>query len=442
MAWDIMTPSVISDANGLKPVLTTKRDVIGGASDPDLATARKPTSWSDFGDLAADGAAWQHAFFSVSYHTPSGTPIRLANWLVSQLEGSPHSGVMHDFIHAVLTVNVFVGADYQPLSNLEADYIYTFFFGASDLAEKTGESTPHFYQEWGAASIGPAGEADFSDSVVQVKTFPGIPTLPALCARWVGATKAEFKFAINVNTFVSTCAVTLRWREGRHTDTSTWDGQVEVAGTAKGSTVETYTANITGLTAGKEYTVWVYLNRDTQGLKTYDSAVSYLTAEDSDDYTIGDDANVSLTLTPTSANFNFSFGISRLQRAARLFNPRTWVEVAKTSDIVSGVWPAEALIHRSPYIGPFYPDEDAIVIGGQLVCNALVGGEGKGASLVKDVVSAITDVERLTQATAYTYRIALENPSGTVYPFEGTFKTPNFDGTRQTIASHFTLGSF
>ncbi|MEE8467115.1 MAG: hypothetical protein V3T22_01590, partial [Planctomycetota bacterium] len=116
----------------------------------------------------------------------------------------------------------------------------------------------------------------------------------------------------------------------------------------------------------------------------------------------------------------------------------------KTSDIVGGSWPA-ASIHRSPRIGPFYPDEDAVTINSVLVIGDSLGAgndAGSRAQLVSDVISAITDVGGLTQSTAYTYRIALENPSATVYPLEGTFKTPDFDATRQTIASRFTLGSY
>jgi hypothetical protein len=72
----------------------------------------------------------------------------------------------------------------------------------------------------------------------------------------------------------------------------------------------------------------------------------------------------------------------------------------------------------------------------------LTEGRRRGASQVSDIVSAITDVEGLTQSTSYAYRIALENPSATVYPVEGTFRTPDYDAARQVVASRFTQGSY
>jgi len=442
MAWDIVTTGSAVSSTGIKPTLNAKRDTSpGGASTPDKG--RKPTAWSDFGTLPLLGGVNQLGEFTAYYLDSKGHRTDPSGWSFP-FNSATGSGPRYDFLTEV-EGNVMSDASEEAMASLLPDTTYTIYFYATDQHEETGSGIPGTCL-WGAFSNGISGDADLSDATAIAKTYAGDATLPALRARWIGATKAAFHFGINVNTIESTCTIYLRWREGRHTDTTTWDGQVEVAGTAKGTKNETYTADISDLEANKEYTVWLHLVRLTENDTLWTSSVSYITTEGSDDYLVADDANVSLTLDLQNANFNFRFTIYRVQRTSPLFIPRTWVEVIKTSDwdvAAGGAWPVAKII-RSPYIGPFYPDEDAITVVGRLVSNVSTahGRRRGGATTVTGGVSAITDVEGLTQSTAYSYRIALENPSGTVYPVSGFFTTPDFDATRQVIASRFTHGSY
>lgn len=365
--------------------------------------------------------------WSLTFSFPASFPHNTTNWLNSLAE------------YEVLGAAIADGGSGPAELDL-LDTTYTFEFYATDAAFE-----PDGVGGW---NTGAAGEITVTQRIgsrnspsvclVTYKNGPGPMVLPQLRPRWAGASSLDLLFPVNVNTVESTAKIYLRWRKGRHATTTSYDSQIEVAASAKGTSPGYYSATITGLDADSEYSVWVYVERDTNGDTTATGPISYLLTETTDDYTISD-VEVSVNASPRSGRFRYSGTAARSQRSRVLFVPRSWVEAIKQSDYALYGWDA-SYIERSPYIGPFYPDATAVASGTEYLAPDDAPGYGSAKISATVEFGGVVDVNDLTQSTAYRYRIAVELPSGTTYPAEGTFGTPDFE--RQRRSPRFTHGVY
>ena len=325
----------------------------------------------------------------------------------------------------------------------ELDTTYTFEFYGTDAAFE-----PDGVGGW---NTGAAGEVTVTQRIssrsepatclVTYKTGPGPMVFPELRPRWYGANSLDFLFPVNINTVESTAKIYLRYVRGKVDSVpSTYDGQVEVALSAKGTAPEYYTSTLTGLEPDTEYTVWIYAERDTNGSTSGTGPVSHVRTEATDTYTISD-LRVSVNAAPRAASFRYSGTASLVQRATVLYVPRTWIETIKASDYAASGWSDTTKIRRSAYLGPFYPQDTAVVQGGAYVSEDVAPGYNPGAKSTATVeFGGVVEVVDLTQSTDYRYRVVVEQPSGTTYPKEGTFATPDFN--RQRRSPRFTLGAY
>ncbi len=328
------------------------------------------------------------------------------------------------------------------------DTTYQFVFTGSDLGfpiHSNGTSwdvAADPFQEFGPFTN--------TDMLVNYKTTPGIPILPQLVPRLVGATFVDFFFPVNVMTNESPATITLYWRHGTTTDKSSYDGKVIVDTSSRGGNPIYDTATATALTPNTPYTFWLDIVRDTKTDTTATGPVSYITTEASDTYTYDTtNALVSISTEPNSARFAFSLGITKSQRSRVLFIPATWIEAIDKDDYNAYGW-ADPYIHRSPKIGPFYPQQTfssatisgSVIYIGQSRDAVDVSRTASTAAAVSGVVSGRVDVVDLVQNNAYYYRLALDWPSGREYPLTGDFTTQLYDPARQTISTRFTMGGF
>jgi len=440
VGFKTMVAGVTVSSTGITPTLTGQRQP-ELSSDPGTL-GRKPTAWADFGTVPLADNINTFGGFTAYYMDPGGKFVFPASWSLSFTFWPNNAQTIDDWLLGAGTEQVLDAA--SEVTGLVADSIYTVYFYASDWNLETGTGIPGGIF-WGAFADGLTGDADFSDSVVQAKTYAGAVTFPQLRPRWYGANSLDFRFPVNVNTNVSTGTVYLRWRKGIHADKSTYDGQVEVAGSAKGTDAETYTKTLTGLDADSDYTVWCYVVRLTANDTSGTGPVSYVRTEATDTYDIAG-ATVSVTAAPRSGNFRYLMVASRTQYSKELYVPQSWIQTIKQTDYAASGWTDASLIQESPKIGPFYSEETRATrdYSGTSVY-VLAAGENYSIlrrTTVKARIGGTVDVTELTQSTPYRFRVVVALPSGNVYPFEGTFDTPDFEVGRQIISERFTLGSY
>jgi hypothetical protein len=296
----------------------------------------------------------------------------------------------------------------------------------------------------GYAGPGVGGRNTDPTLVASYKSAPRPPKFPQLVPRWVGSTKADFIFPVDVGTVESTATIYIRWAAGDGI-TERYE-QAQIVPSARGLDPAYYTATITGLLPNTLYTAWIHIERDSSINTTVSglSATFRTEASSAYAYAVNAGTDTSVQVTPTSARFTFSIDVSRTQRATKLYLPAVTVEVIRQADHALHGWDENYII-RSVQVGPFYEQQtwSYISIGGSSAYVSEGISNFDTPREVADVLSATIEMTGLTQATEYFWRLRVDGPDSTDYPIDGlVLNTPPFDPSRPNVSPQFTLGGF